>query len=209
MDFYDVSRRRRMVRNYLPDAIPDATLQRIVEAGVRAPSAGFSQGQRFVVVTDPGRRVELARLAGEDSYTARGFDAWLSSAPAHIVVCVSEDAYRRRYAMSDKDEDALGTIPYWWVDAGASMMAILLAAVSEGLGAGFLGAHAVPGLGSALGLPPEVTPIGIVTVGHPASDRTSSSISMGRLPAGGVVRWEQWSAPPGSPESEACNTPPD
>jgi nitroreductase len=197
MEFNEVVRRRRMVRNYLPDPVDAGTVGRIVSAGVRAPSAGFTQGQSFVVVTEPERRQRLADLAGEADYVARGFDPWISRAPVHIVVCVSEQAYHDRYREPDKI-DADGNeiawpVPYWWVDAGASMMAILLAAVNEGLGAGFLGVQSFDGLATELGLPESVTPIGLVTVGHPAPDRRSSSLARGRRPDGDVVHRERWS----------------
>ncbi len=196
MEFREALRRRRMVRNYRPDPVDPAAVDRIVEAGVRAPSAGFSQGQSFVVVTDPERRREIARLAGEDGYVGAGFDPWISRAPVHVVVCVSEAAYHRRYREPDKTDDAGDEIdwpiPFWWVDAGASMMAILLAAVDEELAAGFLGVHSVPGLASLLGIPADVTPIGVVTIGHPAPDRRSGSLARGWRERTEVVHRERW-----------------
>jgi nitroreductase len=194
MDFSEVLRRRRMVRNYLADAVDPAAVDRIVDAGVRAPSAGFTQGQSFVIVTDPERRRAIAELAGESEYVERGFDPWISRAPVHIVVCVSESAYHQRYQEPDKtdanDREIDWPVPYWWVDAGASMMAILLAAVDEGLGAGFLGVQSFEGLAEHLGIPAHVAPIGVITIGHPAPDRRSSSLDRGRRP--GVVHREQW-----------------
>jgi nitroreductase len=82
---------------------------------------------------------------------------------------VEPAAYRRRYAEPDKDPATLA-VPWWWVDGGAALTLVLLAAVDEGLAAGFLGAHALPGLAAALGLPPGVEPLGVVTVGHPHPD---------------------------------------
>jgi nitroreductase len=194
MDFSEVLRRRRMVRNYLDDAVDPAAVDRIVDAGVRAPSAGFTQGQSFVIVTDPERRRAIAELAGESEYVERGFDPWISRAPVHIVVCVSESAYHQRYQEPDKtdanDREIDWPVPYWWVDAGASMMAILLAAVDEGLGAGFLGVQSFEGLAEHLGIPAHVAPIGVITIGHPAPDRRSSSLDRGRRPE--VVHREQW-----------------
>jgi nitroreductase len=185
-----------MVRNYLPDPIPIESLNRIVDAGLRAPSAGFSQGLGFVIVTDAGRRRAIAELADEREYVASGFDPWISRAPAHIVISVSEEAYRARYREPDKlgpdGKEIDWPIPYWWVDAGAGLMAILLAAVDEGLGAGFLGVHAVPELALLLHLPPDQLPIGVVTVGRPAPDRRSSSLDRGRRPRESVVHWEMW-----------------
>lgn len=186
-------RKRRMVRSYLPDPVDRAVLERIVDAGVRAPSAGFAQGQSFVVVTDPATRAAIAELADEHRYVAAGFEPWISRAPAHIVVCVSVEAYRRRYREPDKGVDVDDwPVPYWWVDAGASLEALLLAAVDEGLGAGFLGVHRLGGLQRLLGLPDDVTPIGVVTVGRPAPDRRSGSARRGRLPRWRVVHWQRW-----------------
>ncbi len=196
MEFREVIRRRRMVRNYRDQPVDEATLLRIVEAGRRAPSAGFTQGQSFVLVTDAELRTSIAGLAGEDEYAARGYDRWVSRAPAHVVVCVSEAAYHARYREADKlDPDGSEIewpVPFWWVDAGASMMAILLAAVDEGLAAGFLGVHSIEGLKSLLGIPAEVSPIGIVTIGHPAPDRRSASLARGWKPDQDVVHFERW-----------------
>ncbi len=196
MEFREVIRRRRMVRNYTDEPVDEATLLRIVEAGRRAPSAGFTQGQSFVLVTDAELRTSIAGLAGEDEYAARGYDRWVSRAPAHVVVCVSEAAYHARYREADKlDPDGSEIewpVPFWWVDAGASMMAILLAAVDEGLAAGFLGVHSIEGLKSLLGIPAEVSPIGIVTIGYPAPDRRSASLARGWKPDQDVVHFERW-----------------
>ncbi len=196
MEFRDVIRRRRMVRNYTAEPVPEDALVRIAEAGRRAPSAGFTQGQSFVIVTDADLRREIAGLAGEESYAAMGFDRWISNAPAHIVVCVSEAAYHRRYQEPDKvrpdGTEIEWPVPFWWVDAGASMMAILLAAVDEGLAAGFLGVHSIEGLRELLGIPEEVSPIGVVTIGHPAPDRRSGSLRRGRRPDSDVIHLERW-----------------
>lgn len=194
MEFGEVLARRRMVRRHLPDPIDPVLLERIVQSGRRAPSAGNTQGQSFVVVTDPEGRRRIAELAGEPGFVERGFEPWLSTAPAFIVLCTSEDAYRRRYAETDKgvDPSADWPVPWWWVDAGASMMAILLAAVDAGLSAGFLGAHAVPGLDVELGLPAEVTPVGVITIGRPAPDRRSSSLD--RPARDDAIHRERWDA---------------
>jgi nitroreductase len=196
MEFRDVVARRRMVRNYLPDPVPIETLNSIVDAGLRAPSAGFSQGLGFVIVTDSAMRLDIARLADEGEYISKGFDPWISRAPAHIVISVSEEVYRSRYREPDKlgpnGAEVEWPVPYWWVDAGASLMAILLATVDEGLAAGFLGVHSVLELASLLQLPSGHHPIGVVTVGKPAPDRRSASLDRGRRPRESVVHWDTW-----------------
>jgi nitroreductase len=196
LEFSKVLERRRMVRNYRPDPIPEVTLRRVVDFARKAPSAGFSQGHSFVVVTDPQIRAKIADLAGEASYVEAGFDPWISRAPAHIVVCTSEEAYHRRYQEPDKLDDQGREIdwpiPYWWVDAGGALMLVLLAAVDQGLAAGFLGVHSIPGLRDLLDIPAEVTPIGVVTIGHGASDRRSGSLTRGWRPDQDVIHWQRW-----------------
>ena len=195
MEFREVIAARRMVRNYTGEPVDPAVLARIVETGRRAPSAGFSQGQAFVVVTDEADRRAIAEFAGEDSYVQAGFDPWISRAPVHIAVCVSEEAYRRRYREADKLVDGREIewpVPYWWVDAGAALQNVLLAAVDAGLAAGFLGIHAIPGLRDLLGIPDEYTPIGVVTLGHPARDRRSGSLKRGWRAEREVIHWGRW-----------------
>lgn len=165
-----------MVRHYLPVPVDADSIERIAAAASTAPSAGNSRGTAVVVVTDPIQRDRIAVSAGESAYVARGFDPWISSAAALLVVCVSEKVYRTRYDEPDKAGVESWTVPFWWVDGGASLMAILLAAVDEGLGAGFLGGHSIPDLSEILELPPTVTPLGVVTVGHPAQNRRSRSL---------------------------------
>lgn len=196
MEFSEVLARRRMVRNYTDEPVEPEILSRIAAAATRAPSAGFSQGQAVVVVTDTDLRRRIAEAASEPNYVAMGFDPWISKAPAHLVLCVSEDAYHRRYSMADKTDASGGEIewpvPYWWVDAGASMMAVLLAAVDEGLAAGFLGVHAIADVKELLGIPGEYAVVGVVTLGHPAPDRRSGSLDLGRRPRSHVVHTDTW-----------------
>lgn len=185
-----------MVRNY-SDRVPDrAALDRVAAAALRAPSAGNSQAVSVVMVTDESIRRKIAEIADEPEYVEAGFDPWISKAPAHIVISVSEKVYRDRYSEPDKLNDDGSVIdwpvPYWWVDAGASLMAVLLAAVDEGLAAGFLGVHSVPDLSELLGIPDHFHPIGVVTVGHPEPDRRSGSLDRPTKTADDVIFNDRW-----------------
>ncbi len=193
MEFREAVRKRRMVRAYTDAPVDPEAVERILDAGRMVPSAGFSQGQAFVVVRDELTRRRIAELADEPHYVSSGFDPWISSAPVHIVICCSEKVYRDRYDEPDKYDGGPQhwPVPYWWVDAGASLQNVLLAAVDEGLGAGFLGVHSIPGLKDLLQIPDEVEPIGVVTLGHPAPDRRSGSLERGRR--SGMVHRELWS----------------
>lgn len=197
MEFEELIRRRRMVRRYSGEPVDEERLGRILDAARRGPSAGFTQGQSFVVVTEQERRTEIARIAGEPGYVAKGFDPWLSGAPVHIVICVSEQAYRQRYREPDKllgGAEREWPVPYWYVDGGCALMLLLLAAADEGLAAGFLDldARGYDELRTLLGIPPDVEPIGLVTVGKPVPDRRSGSLARGRKPLNVVVHRERW-----------------
>jgi nitroreductase len=79
------------------------------------------------------------------------------------------------------------------------MMLLLLAAVDEGLGAGVFGlfpAERNDELRGLLGIPEDVTVVGVVTVGHPAPDptreRVKEAVRRRRRPVEEVVRWERW-----------------
>lgn len=180
-----------MVRRFRPDPVPEGAIAEIVAAIRRGPSAGYAQGISVVIVLDAARRRAIADLAGEAEWVARGKEPWLSVAPVHMVLCVEPERYRSRYSEPDKDAAAL-RIPWWWVDGGAALTLGLLAAVDVGLAAGFLGAHAVPGLAELLGIPDEVEPLGVLTVGHPAPHGRSGSLRRGRRPPDETVHHETW-----------------
>jgi nitroreductase len=186
-----------MVRNYDPDRpVPRESLERIAAAAQRAPSAGFSQGQRLIVVTDADRRRRIAEICGEQGYVESGFDLRVSRAPALIVPCVSEAIYHARYQEPDKVNDD-GTeidwpIPYWYMDIGATALLIHLAAINEGLAAGFLGPDDYSELKRELGIPPDQQPVGVITIGHPLPDRRSGSLKRGWVKPDDFVHWERW-----------------
>jgi nitroreductase len=197
MEFGEVVRRRRMVRNYDPDRpVAREALERIAAAAQRAPSAGFSQGQRLIIITDAEQRRRIADICEEPEYVQAGFDPWISRAPALIVPCVSEEIYRARYREPDKrkpgEPEVEWPVPYWYLDVGCTVMLILLAAVNEGLAAGFLGTHNMSELQVDLGLPPDLQPVGVITVGHPLPDRKSGSLRRGWVPRDDFVHWEGW-----------------
>jgi FMN reductase [NAD(P)H] len=202
VEFKEILKRRRMMRAYEPKPIPRETLERIVTTIRRAPSGGFSQGQRLVVVTDPEKRRAIADAAGERSYVKQGFTAWISGAAALIAVCTREEDYHERYRERDKlvdGEEITWPVPYWYVDAGKAAMLVLLAATDEGLGAGVFGlpADGMETVRRLLGLPHDVAVVEVVTLGYPgrndASDRLSSRATRARKPLDEIVRWESWS----------------
>ena len=143
MEFRELLPRRRMVRHYGPEPVSAEQVERIVATVRRAPSAGYSQGQRLLVVTEESGRAEVARIMGDAGWTATdGREPWLESAPVHVLVCTREGDYHDRYLQPDKLQDGEELdwpVPFWFVDAGAALMLLLLAAIDEGLAAGLSG----------------------------------------------------------------------
>lgn len=196
MNLADAVRSRRMVRNFTDEPVAAAALERMLDLARHGPSAGFTQGQDFVVVTEASTRRAIAELVGEQEYVEAGFDPFVSRAPVLIVPCTNEAAYHRRYQEPDKiaadGSEINWPVPYWFMDVGCAVMIILLAALSEGLAAGFAGAFDLPALRRLLDIPQEVTPVGVIPIGHPAPDKRSPSLKRGRRPLRTVVHRERW-----------------
>lgn len=196
MEFDQIVKKRRMVRHFSPDPVPADSLKRILAAARRGPSAGYTQGQDFIVVTQADLKRQIAALCGEEEYIQAGFDPFLSAAPLLVVPCTNEMAYHRRYQEADKldvkGQEIEWPVPYWFMDVGCAVMLLLLAVVNEGLAAGFAGAYDLNALRDLLDIPPEVTPVGVIPIGYPAPDKRSPSLKRGRRPAQEVIHYEGW-----------------
>ena len=196
MEFHDAVMKRRAVRRFEEGGVDLAVIEEIARLAQRTPSAGFSQGQRLVVVTDPDTRRRVARTCGEEAYAALGMGPWISECAAQFVPCVSAEIYHRRYQEADKVDDEGREIdwpvPYWFVDIGATTMVIMLAAVDAGLASGFAGAFDPDALRAELGIPDEFVPIGVMPVGRPLPDVRSPSLKRGWVPFEEFARFERW-----------------
>lgn len=112
MEVFECIRRRRTIREYKSDPIPEDVLEKILQAGRWSPSSSNSQPWHFVVVQDPSILSELGRIATQGSF--------ISDAPLAIVI-VMENAPRPQ------------------LDAGRAIQQMELIAWSEGLGTCFVG----------------------------------------------------------------------
>jgi nitroreductase len=192
MELRDAVRARRMVRSYDPDrSVPRDVLNDLLELAIRAPSAGHTQGWRFLVLDEPSSRDRFWAATAPV-----GGDPWLQrmkSAPSLVVFFSDREAYLDRYAEPDKgwaDRDELRwPVPYWHIDTGMAAMIFLLAATDAGLAACFFG---VPpdrwtDLFGAFDVPAHLAPVGVISLGHPAPDVRSPSLKRGRRPLTDVV----------------------
>ncbi len=126
-------------------------------------------------------------------------EPWLESAPVHVLVCTREDDYHDRYTQEDKlvDGDEIEwPVPFWFVDAGAALMMLLLAAIDEGLAAGLSGVprDVAERVRAAFGIPDDVAIVALVTMGVPAPDPGWSAVTSRRTKPRRTdsVRWERW-----------------
>jgi nitroreductase len=117
----------------------------------------------------------------------------------HLVISADESLYHARYNEADKLVVTGGVelrwpVPYWFVDAGALMMAVLMAAIDEGLASAFIGhENQKQILDDLLGLPPEVVPIGVALVGKPGEVPDIGSRLRTRRRAGAdLIHWGSW-----------------
>ena len=142
MEVFECIRRRRTIREYKNDPIPEDVLEKILQAGRWSPSSSNSQPWHFVVVQDPSTLSELGRIATQGSF--------ISDAPLAIVI-VMENAPRPQ------------------LDAGRAIQQMELVAWSEGLGTCFVGVRieeqqiAVKGL---LNIPSDLELITIMPYGY-------------------------------------------
>jgi nitroreductase len=185
MEYANVVLRRRMVRNYDPDrpVAPEIT-RKLLEYAIHAPSAGFSQGWHFLVLTAADERAAFWGATGEEE-----MDSWLAgmqNAPLLIVAFSDKETYLDRYAEDDKGwtdrSEEHWPAPYWDIDTGMAALLIMLGAVDEGLVSCFFGVppDRVAALREAFGVPDRLRPVGVVSLGYRAPDLKSPSLRRGR-----------------------------
>jgi nitroreductase len=196
MELQEAVRRRRMVRSYDPDRpVPRETVETMLDLAIRAPSAGHTQGWRFLVLDDITARRRFWSATTDEQDAA---DPWLrrmQSAPVLVVFFSDRAAYLDRYAEPDKGwtdrDESRWPVPYWHIDTGMAAMIFLLAAVDAGLGACFFG---VPpehwaALFATFNVPEGLSPVGVISLGYPAPDLRSPSLKRGRRPLTEVVHY--------------------
>jgi nitroreductase len=186
MEFTQVVRSRRMVRNYDPERpVSRETVEQLLELAIRAPSAGFSQGWQFLALDEPADRDRFWQLTTDDGVP----DSWLSgmlSAPVLVLALSDKQAYLDRYAQPDKGwtdrDEAHWPVPYWDIDTGMASLLIMLGAVDLGLASCFFGVQPEnqARVKEGFGIPERLRIVGVVSLGYGAPDRKSPSLKRGR-----------------------------
>ena len=171
METWDAIRARRNVRAYTSDPVPAQLLDRIVEAGWRAPSASNRQHWDFVIVTDRAQLTELSTVWQGARHIA---DA---AAAIALVVPVPEDDRTR---IVDQ------------YDLGQATYAIMLAATDLGLGTGHSSVGEQDKARTILHVPDTHLVSFLLGVGYPADRPLSPITKPDRRPFDEVVHHGRW-----------------
>lgn len=201
MEFSDVIRKRRMVRHFTDEALDKDVVERVIAAGLRAPSAGYSQGYALLVLESAEDRERLWATHSPTDSPAGWTDDMLAAikrAPLLITVLASMDVYLDRYARPDKGwtdkDEARWPVPYWYVDAGCVALLLLLAAVDEGLGALLFGIvpDDIPRFKEEFAIPASHDVVGVVAVGHEDPAAPRRDLRSRRRPTEELVHHGNW-----------------
>ncbi|HAI65080.1 MAG TPA: nitroreductase [Acidimicrobiaceae bacterium] len=197
-EFGRLVRGRRMPRAYTAEPVDSVVVDEILDLARRGPSAGKTDSLQFLVLNG----ADVARYWDTTlPVDTRSSFPWpqLLDAPVLVIPWVEPGAYVRRYREADKARTGLGdgqdawSVPYWWVDGGAAVMTILLAAADADLGALLFGLFEhEDDVRSEFGVPDGFRAIGTISLGHPAPDRPSMSAGRKRPPFDTVVHRGDW-----------------
>jgi nitroreductase len=187
-----------MTRRFSSEPLDHDAVTELCDLARRAPSAGFAQGARFLVLADADRDL---------FWDASGARAWFAErapgvieAPVLVLPLADSRAYLARYGEGDKvghglDQADAWPVPHWLTDTAFATQQLLLLAEDRGWGALYAGIFRhLDRVRAAFGLPGEVTPIGFVALGHRHhDDRPSGSPRRRRrLSTEEVVLWGRW-----------------
>lgn len=167
MELMELVRRRRSVRKYRPEPVPQAMLDQMLEAARLAPSWANGQCWTFVVVTDAKVKNELAQAGNE----------WIGRAPAIIASCADP-----------KKSGEKGDQHYYLLDIGIAMEHLVLAAEELGLGTCWIGWFDERKARKALRAPKDIRVVALTPVGYPDEKPEPRP----RKSLGEIVRHDRW-----------------
>ncbi|GFG73176.1 nitroreductase family protein [Mycobacterium botniense] len=171
MEAWDALRARRNVRHYRPEPLPEPDLNRIVEAGWRAPSAKNRQPRDFVIVTDRAQLQELSTV-----WQGAGH---IASAAAAIALVVPVPPNERR-KLTDQ------------YDIGQATMAMMIAATDMGIGTGHSSVGDQDKARAILGVPADRLVAYLLGLGYPADRPLAPIRTPNRRPFAEVVHRGHW-----------------
>ena len=171
VETWDALRARRNVRQFTSQPVPGEALDRILDAGRRAPSAGNWQPWDFVLVTDKAQLTELAKVWQGAKHVA--------GAAAAIAIVAPEPEDDRQSAL----------LQY---DLGQATYAMTVAAADLGIGTGHAAATDQAQAKAVLGFPQGRFLAYLLSVGYPADKPLTVIERLNRRPFDEVVHRGTW-----------------
>ncbi|MFO7657679.1 MAG: nitroreductase family protein [Bacteroidales bacterium] len=160
-DFTALARKRQSVRSYSTKTVEPEILERCIEAARLAPSACNSQPWKFIVVTDPNLRYQVADTTSNRILPLNHFT---KEAPV-LVVVVRENAN-----FTSKMGEIIRDKKFTLMDIGITTVHFCLQAASEGLGTCMLGWFDESRVKKLLNIPRNKRAELIITVGYPKDE---------------------------------------
>jgi 5,6-dimethylbenzimidazole synthase len=170
---------RRDVRRFRDDALPDNTLESLIELACLAPSVGLSQPWRFVIVANPAIRAAIRRnfaACNADALSSQGASraslyaqlklAGLDEAPGHLAV-FADRSTEQGHGLGRRTMPEM--IEY---SAVTAVHTIWLAARAQGVGMGWVSILDPQAVTAALDVPADWKFIGYFCLGYPQADDT-------------------------------------
>ncbi len=190
-EFLDLARRRRSVRRFKPDPIPEGDIEKILEAGRWAMSGANGQPWEFVVVRDPALRAGIVKIHREtrkhiriieetrvkelrhpayNNSTYGTEDAGFKDAPVLVLVCGDPRTYQATVLCSHFYYGEGGPMATYLKNVGNATMLIHLAAAALGLGSQWISVNRAweEPMKQLLGIPSVITIHTLVPIGYPA-----------------------------------------
>lgn len=161
MELQDAINKRRSIRDFTDQPVPDELVRQIIEAGTRAPSSGNMQAWEFVIVKSEEARRKLVETTDAGIVSRGGVTTqeWILDAPVVIVVCYDVKRMTARYG--EKGRRLLTAL-----DCMGCVQNMLLTATDLGLGSCCVVGFFPEKLKAALPIPDELTPFLLVPIGH-------------------------------------------
>ncbi len=170
MNIYDLIEKRRSIRKFRDEEVPEEKLKRILDAGRMAPSAHNAQDYKFVVVKDKAKREAIKEAAASQEFIAE--------APVIIV------------PVSTNTDHIMGCeVPAYAVDIAIAVDHMTLAAVEEDLGTCWVGAFDQEKVKKILNIPEKYKAVVLLPLGFPY-ERPSVKSRKNMLE---IVRYEEFS----------------
>jgi len=166
MDLYDLMMKRRSVRNFKDQPIPEEVIRQLVDAANNAPSGGNIQPVSIILIQEQENREILSEMVGNQP--------WVKNAPLSMIFCLDFNRVKRWAAMNGtefKGEQALAHFLISYADVMCAAQSVVVLAESLGLGSVYVGTiqSQMDEARERYSIPDFVLPLMILSLGYPKS----------------------------------------